>query len=283
MKRLIVTDSTADIPADLTAELSIKIMPVNLILNKTSYRDGVDVTRDAFYENFATYSSMASEPVRYEDYALTLLQLSQHYEEIIAIHCSSHLSDTYAVARNACDEFVKKGKCRIAVIDSGQCSMGLGMIVLAAARAVKEGQSFEQTCRQIEDTRKSVHSYMAIPKLKYLRKGRKISGMKAMFGLALGVKPVLEMQDGKMQIKSKLLGQQQNMILSMMDHIRQEVADRPISLSIIYAGDDKLVNSLKDVFDSSFDCRDIYISRFSPSIAINTGPESYAVFFIPYG
>ncbi len=127
-----------------------------------------------------------------------------------------------------------------------------------------------------------MHSYMAIPTLKYLKKGKKINGMKAMFGLALGVKPVLEMCGGKMQIKTKLLGKQKNMILSMMERIKEDVAGRPIDLSIIYAGDNKLINSLREVFDASFECKDVYISRFSPSIAINTGPESYAVFFTPY-
>ncbi|MCG8684672.1 MAG: DegV family protein [Desulfobacterales bacterium] len=282
MKRLIVTDSTADIPVDLSKELSIQIMPVNLVLNNKSFRDGVDVTRSAFYQNFDTYTTMTSEPVRYEDYALKLLQLSHHYDEIIAIHCSSHLSDTYAIAENVSQEFMEKSNCRVAVIDSGQCSMGLGMIVLGAAKATQEGKTFEQTCQVVEQISQSMHSYMAIPTLKYLKKGKKINGMKAMFGLALGVKPVLEMQDGKMQIKSKLLGQQKNMILSMMDRIKQDVAGRPISLSIIYAGNDKLIHSLRNVFDSSFECRQIYISRFSPSIAINTGPESYAVFFTPY-
>jgi len=90
------------------------------------------------------------------------------------------------------------------------------------------------------------------------------------------------MNEGKMVIKSKLLGKQQNMILSMMDKIKEDVAGRPISLSIIYAGNKNLVQRLNDVFESTFDCRQIYISRFGPSVAINTGPESYAVFFTPH-
>ena len=103
--------------------------------------------------------------------------------------------------------------------------------------------------------------------------------MKALFGATIGVKPVLEMNEGRMVIKSKLFGEQKNMILAMMDTIKKEVAGRPITLSIIYAGNRNLVENLREVFESTFECRKIYIARFSPSISLNTGPESYAVFF----
>ncbi len=282
MNRLIVTDSTADIPSDLVRKLGIKVIPVNLVLDSKSYRDGVDISRSGFYEKFSMFKTMTSEPVRYEDYALDLLQMTQKYDEIIAIHCSRHLSDTVIIADRVRREYLEKSRCRFSVIDSGQCSMGLGMIVIEAAKAMHGGKNFDQISHIARTASRKMSSYMAIPTLKYLKKNKKIGGMKALFGLAMGVKPVLEMNEGKMVIKSKLLGKQQNMILSMMDKIKEDVAGRPISLSIIYAGNKNLVQRLNDVFESTFDCRQIYISRFGPSVAINTGPESYAVFFTPH-
>lgn len=282
MKRIVITDSTADIPEDVVQELGIKVVPVNLILDDNSYRDGVDISRSRFYEGFSKFKSMTSAPVRYEDYALDLLEMSQTYDEILAIHCSKHLSETITVAEKICSEYFTKSKCRMEVIDSGQCSMGLGMIVIEAARAMKEGKNFDLVAMTARQAGTKVSSYMAIPTLKYLKKNKKIGGMKALFGLALGVKPILCMKEGKMVIKSKLMGKQPNMILSMIDRIREEVANRPISLSIIYAGDMGLVKRLQDVFEGTFDCREVHVSRFGPSIAINTGPESYAVFFMPH-
>ncbi|WDP92448.1 MAG: DegV family protein [Desulfobacter sp.] len=282
MKRIVVTDSTADIPKDVIRELGIKVMPVNLILDSRSYRDGEDISRDGFYEQFGTFTTMASAPVRYEDYALDLLEMTQIYDEILAIHCSKYLSETYGIAEQIRSDYLGKSKCRVEVIDSGQCSMGLGMVVIEAAKAMKAGKDFDRVARVAGQACREMKSYMAIPTLKYLRKNKKIGGMKALFGLAMGVKPVLEMNQGKMVIKSKLMGKQKNMILSMIDRIREDVAGRPISLSIIYSGDKGLVRRLRDVFEETFDCRDVYITRFGPSVAINTGPESYAVFFIPH-
>jgi len=276
---MIVTDSTADIPHDLALDLGIKVIPVNLVLDNKTYKDGIHFNRASFYDRFDTYSTMNSQPVRHEDYALELLQAAQENDEILAIHCSRHLSKTYEIAQQVNQEYLSQSSCRFMAIDSGQCSMGLGMIVIEAARAMKAGEPFDQVVLKANKASASLKSYMAVPTLKYLKKNKKIGGMKSLIGLAMGVKPVLEMDNGKMVIKSKLLGKQQNMILSMMDSIKADVKDKPISLAIVYAGDKTLVQRLRDIFEFTFDCKDLYISRFSPSISINTGPESYAVFF----
>jgi len=279
MKRIVVTDSTSDIPQDLVQDYGIKVMPMNVILDGKTYRDGRDISRADFYDSFTQYTEMTSAPVRYEDYGLEFLQMTKTYDEIFVIHCSQHLSETYATAQKVHREFMADNSCRVEIIDSGQCSMGLGMIVLGAAQAIEQGKSFEQVVFIANRMRLQMHSYMAIPTLKYLKKRKKINGIKALFGAAMGVKPVLEMHDGKMIIKSKLFGEQKNMILAMMDSIKEDVAGRSINLSIIYAGNKSLVENLKGVFETTFDCKNIYIARFSPSIALNTGPESYAVFF----
>ncbi len=279
MKRLIVTDSTADIPEDLVSTLGIKVLPVNVVLDGRRYRDGVDITRDDFYKNFFRYRSMSTEAVRYEDYALEYLQLIQYYDEILVIHCSRHLSETYNVAVKVNMEFGDPAKCHVNVMDSGLCSMSLGMLVIAAARAQEQGKSMREVVDIVVGIQHKMKSYLAIPTLRYLKKNKKINGFKSLLGVALGVKPVLEFDDGRMEIKSKLFGKQKNMILAMMDTIKKDVGKSAIDLSIIYSGEKQLVERLRDVFQATFDCRDIYVARFGPSIAINAGPESYAVFF----
>ncbi len=278
-KRLIVTDSTADIPEDIVAEFGIKVLPVNVVLDGRKYRDGLDIARNDFYKNFFSYQSMHTEAVPHEDYALEYLQWIQYYDEILIIHCSRHLSETYAIAVKVDEEFGDPSKCKVEVIDSGLCSMSLGMVVIAAAKALKSGRSMEEAKRISLDVQYKMKSYLAIPTLKYLKKNKKISGFKSVFGLALGVKPVLEFNHGRMEIKTKLFGKQKNMILAMMDSIKKDVGTSAINLSIIYSGEMELVERLRDVFLTTFDCRDIIVARFGPAIAINAGPESYAVFF----
>jgi DegV family protein with EDD domain len=280
MNRLIVTDSTADLPDNIVQRYGIKVMPVNVVLDGKTLKDGVDITRAEFYEKFHDYNSMYTEPIRYEDYALEYLQMIEAYEEIIIIHCSGQLSETVNVAKRVREEFQNHANCRVEVIDSKLCSMSMGMVVIAAAKASAAGRSFDEILSTIDMARDQMNAYMAVPTLTYLKKGKKISGAKALFGLALGVKPVLEFDDGRMVVKTKLFGKQKNMILALLDTIKEEVGQHPITLSLIYSGDESVVTNLRDVFTSTFECREVYASRFGPSIGINTGPESYAVFFI---
>ncbi len=281
-KRLIVTDSTSDLPAEIVGKYGIYVLPVNVILDGKRYKDGVEMSREEFYKNYYDYETMTTSAVSYEDYALEFLKLVQQYDELLIIHCSAHLSDTFNVALQVAEDFKEQHKCRVKVIDSGLCSMGLGMVVMAAAQATAAGKSLEAAEGAVYGTRAQMSNFMAIPTLKYLRKGKKISGLKALFGLALGVKPVLEFEDGKLTIRDKLFGKQKNMILSMMDKITADIGNRPITLAIVHAKETAPVSNLKEVFQTSFNCRNIIPARFGPAIGINTGPETYAVMYIKH-
>jgi len=280
MKRLIVTDSTADIPRDIIQQLGIKVIPVNVHLDGRLYKDGEDLTTDQFYAGYDNFKEMRSEAVKYEEYALSYMQMTQQYDEILIIHCSRHVSETYNVAVKVHEEFRTSHRCKIEIIDSKSCSMGLGLIVIAAARAAIKGVSFIENVALVNNMVPQMCSYMAIPTMKYLKKGKKIGGFKALMGIALGVKPVLEFDDdGKFAVKTKLFGKQKNMILAMMDSIRKDIGSDPITLAIVHSREKGVVDSLKGVFESSFKCKNIYVGCFGPSIGINTGPEATAVMF----
>lgn len=90
----IVTDNTADIPEDLKQALDIRTIPTNIVLDGKIYRDGIDLTSEEFYRNFHHYKTMASQPVTYEDYALTYKNLTYEYDGLVFVHLSSKLSAT---------------------------------------------------------------------------------------------------------------------------------------------------------------------------------------------
>ena len=278
MKRLILTDSTADIPGHITRDLGIQVLPVNVVLDGKTYKDGVDINIMEFYENYDNYKNMHTEPIPYQEYALKFMQLTSRYDEILIIHCSAALSENYKIALKVNDEF-KPGKCKVEIIDSRSCSMGFGVAVIAAAKAFKAGKEFGSVVYQVKRMLEQTTSYLAIPTLKYLRKRKKIGGFKSLLGLTLGVKPVLGFEDGKLVVKTRLFGKQPNMILSMLDMIKKEIGDSPITLAIAHGRDLNVVVNLKSVFEDTFDCREVYRTYFGPSIGINTGPEAIGVMY----
>jgi len=274
----IVTDKTADIPEELKQALNIHTIPTNIVLDGKVYQDGIDITSEEFYRNFHQYKTMASQPVTYEDYALTYKKLTYEYEELVFVHVSSKLSGTYDIARNVHNDFKNSHNCRVVIIDSLQCSMAYGIPVIAAARMAQKGRSIEDIAAQINHILNNISAFFAVPDLKYLRKGKKISGLKSLVGTAMKVKPVMAIENGENVVKTKLFGEQKNMILTMLDMIREDIAGRPITLAILQtAAEVSIIESLREVFQSEFKCMDIFDAYYSPSIGLNMGPASTGI------
>lgn len=156
--------------------------------------------------------------------------------------------------------------------------MAYGIPVIAAARMAQKGRPMEDITAQIHHMLKHISAFFAVPDLKYLRKGKKISGLKSLVGTAMKVKPVMAIENGENVVKTKLFGEQKNMILTMLDMIREDIAGRPITLAILQtAAEVSIIESLREVFRSEFKCVDIFDAFFSPSIGLNMGPESTGI------
>ncbi len=278
MKRVVLIDSTADIPEYIARDLGIEVLPVNVVLDGKTYKDGIDINIMDFYERYETYKSMHTEAIPYQDYALKFMQLTSKCEELLIVHCSDVLSENYKTALKVSEEF-SSHKCKVEIIDSRSCSMGFGVAVIDAAKAFKQGKEFGSVVYNLNRVLSRTTSYLAIPTLKYLRKRKKIGGFKSLLGLTLGAKPVLGFEDGKLVVKTRLFGKQPNMILSMLDIIKEEIGSHPINLAIAHGRDLNLVNSLRGVFEQNFDCREVFRTYFGPSIGINAGPEAIGVMF----
>ena len=172
MKRVILTDSTADIPEYIARDLGIEVLPVNVILDGKTYKDGVDINIMDFYENYEKYKSMSTEAIPYQNYALKFMQLTSQCDELLIVHCSDALSDNYKTALKVSKEF-SAHKCKVEIIDSRSCSMGFGVAVIDAAKAIKAGKEFGSVVYNLNRVLARTTSYLAIPTLKYLRKRKK--------------------------------------------------------------------------------------------------------------
>lgn len=276
----IIADSTSDIPKELIEELGIEIIPVNLVLNGKIYLDGIEMPVEEFYKRYETFKEMYSQPVPYEDYVLKYKQWTNQYDEVVIVHISKHLSDTYNVALRVHDDFKNTHACKVSIIDSKHASLGFGMMVIAAARAARAGRSGAEIVAMVKSMISRTSVYLGVPSLKSLRKSKRISGLKSLMGTAMGVKPVLAInEEGKLEIKSKILGKKRNMMLEMLDQITEEVGGSTIDLGIAHAGAPDLARELREVLEHKFNCRNVYVNMVCPSIGINTGPTSTGIMF----
>ena len=130
----IVTDSTADLPSQLTKSRSITVVPLTVSVDGQSYLDGVDIQPDGFYARLATQGAMAStsqpSPGRFAE---TYERLLADHDEVVSLHISSRMSGTCAAALQGA-EMVGAGSVR--VLDTGLVSMPLGLLALAVTAYV---------------------------------------------------------------------------------------------------------------------------------------------------
>lgn len=190
----IVTDSTADIPAELIEDYHIQVIPNLIMIDGASLRDGLDISRQEFYDRLPWLdppptTATASTGTYTETYE-RLFRQGAHY--ILSIHPSAKLSGILNAASGAAQSFEEK----VHVLDSGQLSLGLGFQVLAAAEAVRQGASLENVLHLLKEMRQRVRLIAMLDTLEYVRRSGRVSWARARLGNLLQFKPFIELKDG---------------------------------------------------------------------------------------
>lgn len=189
----IVTDSTADIPEGLAAELGITIVPCNVHFGLETYRDGIDLSKEEFYAKLKTSSALPTTSAPAVGlFEATYRELVNETDQILSIHLASTLS---AIYNSACLGAEAVSDVEITLIDSGQVSMGLGWLVVSAARAAQQGQSLAQIVTLVENMMPRVRVFAALDTLEYLQKGGRVGKAVAVLGALFNIKPLIEVRD----------------------------------------------------------------------------------------
>lgn len=191
----IVTDSTCDLPQSVIAQYGITVVPLYINIGPQSYLDGVDLSREAFYQGLPAYStSPATAAPGPEVFKRVYENLAARgATEIISIHISVSLSGTVNSARLGAAE-VKS--VPVTVLDSGQLTLGLGLLVLQAARAAAHGCTVAEIMPVLQDQMGRSYVAAMIDTLEFLKRSGRMNGMMAGVGSLLQIKPILRMHNG---------------------------------------------------------------------------------------
>jgi DegV family protein with EDD domain len=194
----IVTDSTSDIPAELVTELGITIVPSYVMFGTESYRDGVELSREQFYEKLTSARVIPSTAAPPPDVYLEVYRrLSEETEEMVSIHLASRYSGIYNSAAVAAQGV---SGARIAVVDSEQVTMGYGWLVVAAAEAAQRGASLDEIVALVHAMKPRARVLAALGTLEYLRRGGRVDWMRATVGTLLRIKPIIEVRLGQVNL-----------------------------------------------------------------------------------
>ncbi len=190
----IVMDSTCDLPPALIEEYGITVVPCYINMGGKSYRDGIDLSREEFYQQLPFHNPppTTSAPGM-GGFAETYEKLiDQGASGILSVHISAKLSNIVNVAHMAAETIISAS---IQVIDSGQLTVGTGRVAFEAARNVLAGQSIDDIVGNLRVYTKRVHTVATLDTLEYLRRSGRLSRLQVLLGSVLRVKPLLKMND----------------------------------------------------------------------------------------
>ncbi|MFC2016088.1 DegV family protein [Chloroflexota bacterium] len=269
----IVTDSLSDITSDIAQGLGITVVPLTVLFGHESFLDRVTMTTDEFYHRLIhdnIWPTTTQPPPG--DFVNVYNKLAEETDEILVVTLSAKLSGTYESALGA-KSLVEK-KCRIEVIDSRTVAMGLGLIVIAAAKMAQTGANLDELADLVRKAMTHSHIIMYFDTLKYLAKGGRIGKAQGLLGSMLSVKPILTIKDGEVAPLTRVRA-----LAAGMDYLCNFIAgfSRIEELAVEHATTpdeaDKLVERLGSVFPKER----IYRSTISPVVGTYAGPNAMAV------
>jgi len=266
----IVTDSTVDLPRNLAQQHGIHIAPQQIIWGTDTYRDGVDMSPQQFYERLKVSkenprTSQVSPGVFKEIFQDAL----RNADALLVILLSSGLSQTYNSAVLARNDLPN---AKIEVVDTRIISMAMGYMCLTAAKMLAEGKSLEETKRKVEDMGPLSNLVFTVDTLDYLHRGGRIGGAQRFIGNALNFKPVLNVKDGKVDALERVRTKKK-----AVDYIINVVAERtadkgPVHLAAIHANAESEAKELLEAAQARIKPVESMITPVSPAIGTHTGP-----------
>lgn len=190
----VVTDSTSDIPAHLREELGIEVVPLSINFENETLMDGVDFSPEEYVERLRSVDKLPSTAQPTVEQFQTAFQKGLDAGmDVVCVTISTGLSGTFNSASLAAEQLDPD---RIRVVDSQQASTALGWVAVEAARAAQGGASLQETVDLAERTRSKTHFYALLQTLDYVYKGGRIGRASHMVGSALGIKPILGLDEG---------------------------------------------------------------------------------------
>jgi len=273
----IVTDSTAYIPKDLVEKYGLFVAPQISIWGETSYLDGIDIQPSEFYERLKTSKVMPTTSQATVAYFHKIFEpLVAEGRPILTIVISALLSGTLQSATQAKAMFPD---ATIELVDSKSASMELGFQVLAAARAVEAGKSFQEAVTLAQNAESRTGVFFVVDTLEYLHRGGRIGGAQRLIGTALSMKPILNVVEGRIE-PFETVRTKKKAFARLLDIIEEKVSGKPnLRLAAVHAAAEGDAKDLLAQASARLSPIEALMSEVSPAVGTHVGPGTVGLAF----
>ncbi len=269
----ILTDSTADLPPDVVERLGITVLPMKIHIGQKTYRDGVDITAQDFFKKAEhAPTPPTTTPPSAREFEEAFAELTKQTDEVVGIFTSSKLSQAFRIATRAAAPLL--GRSKIVVIDSQLITVGLGMLVTAAAQLAADGGSLDDVVRLVRGLIPRIYIAFFVETLDYLEHGGRVGKAQALLGGMLSIKPLLILEEGEIVALEKVRTRQKAIeklveFITEFTHIERMV--------ILHSTTPEDVNLLIEQINLVLPNLDISIDYYGPVMATHLGPNALGV------
>jgi DegV family protein with EDD domain len=278
-KVAVVTDSSSCVPKEVVEQYGVHILPLILIFEERSYRDGVDITSREFYELLKKAKKLptTSSPSPGE-YLEAFRKLSKQANGILCITLPPHLGMAFNSATEA-REIAKEAlpQVDITVFPSKGPALAQGFIAQAAARVAASGGDLAQVTLAAQDMMEKVNAICMLDTLYYLAKGGRIPKAAAWAGSLFKIKPILDATEDV-----RLLGRcrtRKRALRRMIEVMKQRTDGKSLCVNLMHANVPEEAEKIKSDILAQFNCLEFYVTDFTPVMGAHTGPGAIGFSF----
>ncbi len=277
----LVTDSGFDISPEQTAGMTFHSLPLKITLEGVTYRSGIDIQPEAFYDKLASTEAMpiTSTPAPGEFKAI-YEDIAPKDPDILSIHISSGLSGTYSAAATAAADVPE---ANITLVDTRTLSAEMGWQIEAALKGIRAGWPLEKILELIAAVRAASEMIFTLPDLSYLIHGGRISHLKGLLASLLGIKPLIRVDKAEGRYddigKSRTFKRAIKAIPATMTKRLKE--GTPLRAQVGHAGNPEGAAELKEAVNALFPCEWLPDCAISPVLGAHTGRGLVGVVFAP--
>ncbi|WP_242235021.1 DegV family protein [Bacillus cereus group sp. BfR-BA-01316] len=278
----IITDSAADLPVELLQAYDIDLIPLRVYDEaETEYLDGVTLKSVTLLQKMREGAVYKTSLPSLETFQEKFVSYAKEGNPCIYLAFSSELSGTYQSSVLIKEE-VKETytDLDLEIIDTKCASLGQGIVVLEAAKMAKEGASKEEILNRVAFLMEHMEHIFTVADLQYLVRGGRLSKVAGFIGGLLNIKPILNVDEGKLVPLEKVRGKKKVLshIVDIMEERGKDLKGQTIGMT---HGDDlETAEALKALITERFGCEVFIVNTIGAAIGAHTGPGALTLFFL---
>jgi len=274
----LVTDSVCDLPMQFLTQEKIHVVPVRVVFGEEPLLDRVDITPTQFYQRLQTAEEFpkTSQP-KPADFLVLYRHLANTCSSILSIHLSAEVSGTWQSANVAARQVSNDSGVPIAVIDSRSASAAEGLVVWAAAQAVKAGLSAAQCTAIANHAAQNTDIFVYVPSVEYFVRGGRLTSLQGRIAKLLHMLPVLTIRDGNLAPAAKVIGRQSARKRVLRNLLKAAQGFHSPMFVISHSAALDLAEQARSDVLRRFPGSNVWITDTAPAIGSHSGPGGFAV------